>query len=110
MGLIEKNPSLGVFAAWRLSSPSERVPAEQRSAKAGEVAKQDLEKMLALLDHEVSGRPYLVGDRFSLADLAVCGFVPYLRFVQYDIASHAGIKAWSERCLSRPAAQRAHQM
>jgi glutathione S-transferase len=92
-----------------LLNTSERLPAEQRSAKAGEAARQDLEKMLGLLEREVSGRSFLVGDHFSLADLAVCGFVPYLRFVQYDIGGYAGIKAWSERCLSRPAAQSAHK-
>ncbi len=91
-------------------STSDRVPADQRNAKAGEVARADLESMLTLLDQAVAGRSFLLGDRFTLADLAVCGFVPYLRFIQYDVSSHAGTKAWSDRCLSRPAAQKAHQM
>jgi glutathione S-transferase len=91
-------------------STSDRVPAEQRNARAGEVAKEDLEKLLTLLDDALSGRSYLVGDHFTLADLAVCGFLPYLRFLQYDVSRHANVKAWSERCLSRPAAQKAHQM
>lgn len=90
-------------------STSDRVPAEQRNAKAGEVAREDLEKTLAVLDDALSGRSYLVGDHFTLADLAVCGFFPYLRFMQYDFSSHAHVKAWAERCLSRPAAQKAHQ-
>jgi glutathione S-transferase len=89
---------------------SERVPAEQRNAKAGEVARADLESMLTILDEAVAGGSFLVGDRFTLADLAVCGFLPYLRFMQYDVSPHASTKTWSERCLSRPAAQRAHQM
>jgi glutathione S-transferase len=89
---------------------SERVPAEQRNAKAGEVAKADLEAMLRLLDHALADRSYLVGDPFTLADLAVCGFLPYLGFLQYDISPHANLKAWSQRCLSRPAAQKAHPM
>jgi len=89
---------------------SDRVPAEQRNAKAGEIAKEDLEKMLALLDDALSGRSYLLGDHFTLADLAVCGFVPYLRFLGYDVSRHAHVKAWSERCLSRPAAKKAHDM
>jgi glutathione S-transferase len=88
---------------------SDRVPAEQRNAKAGEVARDDLEKMLKLLDDALSGRSYLLGDHFTLADLAVCGFFPYLRFMQYDFSRHASVNAWSERCLSRPAAQKAHQ-
>jgi glutathione S-transferase len=48
-----------------------------------------------------------LGERFSLADLAVCGYVPYLQFLSYDISSHENIKAWSERCLSRPASRKA---
>ena len=87
---------------------SERVPAEQRNAKAAAVAKADLESMLTVLDHAIAGRSHLVGDTFTLADLAVCGFIPYLQFIQYDVSSHANVKAWSERCLARPAAQKAH--
>jgi glutathione S-transferase len=89
---------------------SERVPAEQRNAKAGAVAKADLESMLTILDSALADRSYLVGDRFTLADLAVCGFIPYLGLLRYDVSSHANVKAWSARCLSRPAAQKALQM
>ena len=89
-------------------STSDRVPAEQRNAKAGEVAREDLEKMLALLDDALSARSHLVSDRFTLADLAVCGYLPYLGFLHYDFSRHARLSAWSKRCLSRPAAQKAH--
>src|SRR5450432_2285619 len=41
---------------------SERTPAELRNAKAGEVAAQDLEKMLTLLDSALAGRACLVGE------------------------------------------------
>jgi glutathione S-transferase len=93
-----------------LGNTSERIPADQRNAKAAEIAKKDLEAMLALLDDALAKREYLVGHRFTFADLAVAGFVPYLRFVQYDIAPYANVSAWAERCLARPAAQKAHQM
>jgi glutathione S-transferase len=88
---------------------SDRVPAEQRNANAGQVARDDLENMLKLLNDALAGRSYLVGDHFTLADLAVCGFFSYLRFMQYDFSSYANVNAWSERCLSRPAAQKAQQ-
>jgi glutathione S-transferase len=93
-----------------LGNTSSHVPEEQRNARAGELAKQDLEAMLKLLDDALAGRSYLVGDRFTLADLAVAGFVPYMQFVKYDISPFANVKAWSARCLSRPAAQKAHAM
>jgi glutathione S-transferase len=65
--------------------------------------------MLKLLNDALAGRSYLVGDHFTLADLAVCGFFSYLRFMQYDFSRYANVNAWSERCLSRPAAQKAQQ-
>ncbi len=74
------------------------------------MAKADLQTMLALLDAAIADRPYLVGDRFTLADLATAGFIPYLQFVKYDISAYANAKAWSGRCLSRSTAQRAHAM
>jgi glutathione S-transferase len=89
---------------------SERVPAEQRNAKAAAVAMADLEGMLTLLDNALAGRSYLLGGQFTMADLAVCGFITYLAFLRYDVSPHASIKAWSERCLSRPAAQKSHAM
>jgi glutathione S-transferase len=93
-----------------LANTSEHVPAEQRNAKAAEVAKKDLDAMLKLLDDAIGNRAYLVGARFTFADLAVCGFVPYLHFVKYDTSPYANVKAWAERCLSRPAAKKASEM
>jgi glutathione S-transferase len=92
-----------------LLNTSERIPADQRSAKAGEVAKGDLDSMLTILDTALASREYLAGDRFTFADLAVCGFVPYIGFVRYDISRFTNIKAWSERCLGRPAARKANE-
>jgi glutathione S-transferase len=89
-----------------VANSAEHVPAEQRNARAAEVAREDLERMLAILDRALADRPYLVGGRFTLADLAVCGFVPYLQFVGYDISHHPHIQPWVERCFSRPAARR----
>lgn len=89
-----------------LSNTSEHTPAEQRNAVAGEKAKSDVDAMLTILDDALANRAYLVGDGFTMADLAVAGFVPYFRFVTYDLAPYPNVVAWAERCLSRPAAQR----
>lgn len=89
-----------------VANSSEHVPEEQRNARAAAIAREDLERMLGILDATLANQTYLVGERFTLADLAVCGFVPYLQFVSYDISHHGHITPWVQRCFSRPAARR----
>lgn len=89
-----------------VGNSSEQVPAELRNARAGAAAQKDLENLLGILDTALGHTGSLVGGRFTLADLAVCGYVPYLRFVGYDISHHQNIQSWVARCLSRPAARR----
>jgi glutathione S-transferase len=89
-----------------VSLTSERVPEELRNAKAGAIAKEKLEKTLAILDAVLAKREWLVGDHFSFADLAVASYLPYLRFLGYDTSAWKHIGAWFGRCNARPAAQR----
>jgi len=80
------------------------VPAEQQNAKAAEAGKNDLGAALRILDEALAGKSYLVGDRFSLADLAVSSYLGWLQFMGYDLSPFKNVKPWSERCLGRPAA------
>lgn len=85
---------------------SERFPAEQRNEKAGEAAKKEVGDHLAILDHALAGKEYLVGDKFSLADLAIVSFVPFLARLGLDVGPYANIQAWVARCMARPAMAR----
>jgi glutathione S-transferase len=89
-----------------LRNTSERWPAEQRNAKAGEAAKAELAHLLGILDAALAGREYLVGDRFTFVDCSVAAAVPFLTRLGVDLAPFGNIGAWAGRCLSRPALAR----
>jgi glutathione S-transferase len=73
-------------------------------AAAAEAETEELPKLLAYLESAIPASGYLVGDRFSLADLAAVSPLVNLRHcgARIDAATHPRIAAWSEAILSRP--------
>lgn len=65
---------------------------------------EELPKLLAYLESAIPASGYLVGDRFTLADLAVASPLMNLRHCGacLDTATHPKSAAWSEAILSRP--------
>jgi glutathione S-transferase len=59
---------------------------------------------LRILDAALMGRHWLVGDRFSVADLNVASAAAIAKAMKVDLSSVPNVAAWLERCLSRPAA------
>jgi glutathione S-transferase len=90
-----------------LRNTSERFPADERNPKAAEGAKKEIAEMLGILDRQLAGRDYLVGDAFSLVDLSIVAFLPFLMRIGVDLNPYANINAWSGRCMQRPALGRA---
>jgi glutathione S-transferase len=82
---------------------SERVPAEQRNAKAAEVARADAERNFGILDGALAGRQWLVGDAFSIVDVHVGAFVAYAGMTGFDVKKWPNVAAWQGRLTSRPA-------
>ncbi|HZR34233.1 MAG TPA: glutathione S-transferase N-terminal domain-containing protein [Nevskia sp.] len=69
------------------------------------------ERLLRVLDTRLAGRQWIMGDEYSIADVATLGWVRNLigyygarEIVHYDELQH--VPAWLERCLARPAVQR----
>jgi len=69
------------------------------------------ERLLRVLDTRLAGRQWIMGDEYSVADVATLGWVRNLigyygarEIVHYDELQH--VPAWLERCLARPAVQR----
>jgi glutathione S-transferase len=89
-----------------LRNTSDRFPAEQRNEKAAAAAKEEMQGLLAMVDRALEGKEYLVGGKFSLVDLAVCGYVPFLARIGVDIGPHKNVQAWVARCTARPAMAR----
>lgn len=80
--------------------PKRFLPKERWNAAAMDEAKKAIEKHLAIVETQLAGKPYLVGEQFSLAE--VC-YIPFLEFLPLmEIAAPPGVAAWRERLLSRP--------
>ncbi|MFP5075799.1 glutathione S-transferase family protein [Rhizobium sp. YIM 134829] len=62
-----------------------------------------LDKGFAVLEAHLSTRDYLVGDRFTVADLNVAEVVRYTMSQTAFFERHPAIVAWITRCHARPA-------
>lgn len=71
----------------------------------------ETKRLLGVLDTRLEGREWLMGDDFTIADIAVMGWVRSL-LVVYEAGELVGFDAlthvpdWLKRCLARPAVQR----
>ncbi|HKY90666.1 MAG TPA: glutathione S-transferase family protein [Nevskiaceae bacterium] len=82
--------------------PKRFLPKERWIAADMDKAKGEIEKHLAILERQLQGQEFLVGGRFSLADLV---YVPFLEFLPLmEIAPPPAVAAWTTRLLARPSA------
>lgn len=100
------NVTLGDSVSRYMRNTSDRIPAEQRNAKAAEVAKGEITNLLRIFDEALHGRGYVLGDRFSLVDAHLASWFQYLQYFQIDLAPYKNIKPWMARCTERPACKR----
>lgn len=66
----------------------------------------ETERLVGILDNHLKNTDYLVGNKYSIADIASFGWVNALRFSGVDIDAFPNLKAWWERLSARPAVQR----
>jgi glutathione S-transferase len=85
-------------------------PEEGRDAAAADEAERALAAPLKVLDAAVTGTPYLLGDRFTVADLNVASILAWARQARVDLAAFPKAEAWLKSCHDRPAAQAARQL
>jgi glutathione S-transferase len=68
-----------------------------------EKAQERMTQYLTTLDREMTGKKYLVGDQYSLADIT---FIPfYTRRERYHVViddNYPNLKRWSEALIARP--------
>lgn len=81
------------------------LPPAQRRPELAEAALGQLARRLPVLEGWLADRPYLVEDRFTVADLNVAAVLQ--RLADLGGEQYPRVMAWHCRCLERPAAQRA---
>jgi glutathione S-transferase len=73
---------------------------DEAAAAKGEEA---FKPALKYLDDALKGREWLVGNKFSIADLNVAAVVGMTAYADIDISSAPNVVAWLARCNARPA-------
>lgn len=77
-------------------------PGKRDAAKA-DAAEAQLAAPLAVLEGELGKHAYLLGDRFSAADLNVACVLSWAKMAKYPFAETPRVKAWLDACVKRPA-------
>ena len=85
-----------------------RLPPEDRNHSVLAEALKVLGPPFKVLDGALDGRPYLLGDAFTVADLNVAAVIS--RAIEMDLAATPRLARWLARCLERPAAREARAL
>ncbi|MBI4083382.1 MAG: glutathione S-transferase family protein [Candidatus Lambdaproteobacteria bacterium] len=101
-GVAEVEEALLVCMRHRHTWAAER----REPAKAAE-AEQKLQRPLKVLEGHLAGRPYLLGEAFTVADLNLAAIFTWARFGRIDFGPYPSVARWIEGCLSRPARKKA---
>jgi len=86
------------------------LPAEQRNEQAAVKALEQIKAPLKVLDDHLHNREYLLGKEFTIADLNTASVLSLATFVQLDFSPTPTAQKWLQKCVSRPANQKAITM
>lgn len=86
------------------------LPEDKRDAKVAEAAEAQAQKPLTMLDGVLAKSAYLLGDRFTVADLNLAGVLSLTRMGAIDMSKFPHVAAWAKKCHDRPAAQEVRAM
>ena len=100
--MTEVEPHLVVLLINRLF-----LPAGQSDDKAAAAAEAALKAPFKVLDDYLKGREYILGNRFTVADLNVASVLSIANLVKLDVSATPTASAYLEKCLARPASQKA---
>jgi len=102
--MLEVEPHLVILLQHRMF-----LPAEQRNEKLVSAAVEALKAPLKVIEQHLSGRDYILGKDFTIADLNVASVWMLGQMVGVDFSSAPKTAAWLAKCTSRPAAERGRQ-
>ncbi len=86
------------------------MPAERRDPGRATQAERTLARPFAVLEAHLAGRPWIAGERFTVADLNVASVLAWTQPAPDLLAAHPTLASWLARCLARPAQVRVRAM
>lgn len=100
--VANQGPAAGNAAHFTTYAPDAGVHDEYSTARFVNETKRTCEVLEALL---ADGREFLVGDEFSIADLACFPWTRVLKAYSVAMADYPALEAWSQRISDRPSAK-----
>jgi glutathione S-transferase len=104
-GMLEVEPHLVTILRNRMF-----LPPEHQDAKAEAAAVEALNAPLKVLDDHLKRSSYILGNNFTVADLNVASILMLATMVKLEFPNAPTASGWLQRCLSRPAVQKLHNM
>ena len=83
--------------------PKRFLPKDRWDEKAMAQAKKEIEMHLGILEPQLQGKQYLIGDRYGLVEVCYTPFVEFLPLM--EITPPPAVAAWVTRMLERPSAK-----
>ena len=88
---------IGALRHWTLTGKLARRSADLVAGK-----RRAAERTLHLLDAELATRPWIAGDAYTIADIAVFAYGSVAAEAGFDLTPYARFRAWIERVRSQP--------
>lgn len=86
------------------------MPADKREASLAERAEGALKRPLEILNAHLADRQYIVGDRFTVADVNVASVIAWAQPAKALMEANPNVAGWLKRCQDRPAQQKVRQL
>jgi len=83
--------------------PKRFLPKERWDEAAMAQAKKEIDKHFAVVETQIAGKDWMVGDRYSLVEVCYTPFVEFLPLMEVD--PPPAVAAWVARMQARPSAQ-----
>jgi glutathione S-transferase len=78
------------------------VPEGERDEKVIKKATDEASKVLKILDNQLEGKEFILGNRFTLADINVASCVLVADFAKYDYSAYKNVSNWIAKLNKRP--------
>lgn len=102
---IEFGLFLQCAIAFRHLHPAMAVVQKPQIAKWGEVNKDQLPRTMAWLDSELATRPYIAGERFTIADITALVATDFLKLARVPVPPELeNFNRWHAQVSARPSA------
>jgi glutathione S-transferase len=78
------------------------LPEPQRDESLAKAGEEQLQQPLRVLDGALAGKPYLLGESFTIADLNLASILWWAQLAKVDLSKTPNAKRWLEACCARP--------